>query len=94
MWHFVWLDRRSDDRVWETTWRNNDDVFAGIHQPLRNRPAGCYRRSADHPALAGAIVGALISLPDAFGLNSYVGVLGTGILFGALTGWAASMWGS
>jgi hypothetical protein len=47
-----------------------------------------------HPVLAGAIVGALISLPDAFGLNSYVGVLGTGILFGALTGWAASVWGT
>jgi hypothetical protein len=47
-----------------------------------------------HPILAGAIVGLLISLPDAFGLNSYVGVLGTGLLFGALTAWAVKMWGS
>jgi hypothetical protein len=47
-----------------------------------------------HPILAGAIVGLLISLPDAFGLHSYAGVLGTGLLFGALTGWAAKMWGS
>lgn len=45
-----------------------------------------------HPVLAGAIVGLLVSLPDAFGLNSYAGVLGTGLLFGALTGWAAKMW--
>lgn len=47
-----------------------------------------------HPILAGAIVGLLISLPDAFGLRSYVGVLGTGLLFGGLTGWAAKMWGT
>jgi hypothetical protein len=47
-----------------------------------------------HPVLAGAIVGLLISLPDAFGLYSYVGVLGTGLLFGALTAWATKMWGS
>jgi len=46
-----------------------------------------------HAVLAGAIVGLLVSLPDAFGLNSYAGVLGTGLLFGALTGWAAKMWG-
>ena len=47
-----------------------------------------------HPILAGAIVGLLISLPDAFGLHSYAGVLGTGLLFGALTAWATRMWGS
>jgi hypothetical protein len=47
-----------------------------------------------HPALAGAVVGLLVSLPDAFGLNSYAGVLGTGLLFGALTGWAARWWGA
>jgi hypothetical protein len=29
-----------------------------------------------HPVLAGAIVGLVVSLPDAFGLNSYFGVLG------------------
>ena len=47
-----------------------------------------------HPILAGAIVGVLISLPDAFALESYVGVLGTGLLFGGLTAWAAKMWGT
>ncbi|HZE27510.1 MAG TPA: hypothetical protein VE083_08990 [Terriglobales bacterium] len=47
-----------------------------------------------HPVLAGAIVGVLISLPDAFALKAYVGILGTGLLFGALTGWAAKMWGT
>jgi len=43
-------------------------------------------------ALAGAIVGLLISLPDAFALKSYPGILGTGLVFGALAGWAARMW--
>ena len=46
-----------------------------------------------HPILAGAIVGLLISLPDALGLNSYIGVLGTGLLFGGLTAGAVKMWG-
>jgi|SRR5205807_3387853 len=43
-----------------------------------------------HPALSGAIVGLLISLPDAFALKSYIGILGTGLIFGAIAGWAAS----
>jgi hypothetical protein len=42
-----------------------------------------------HPALAGALVGVLISLPDAFALHTYVGIIGTGLIFGALGGWAA-----
>ncbi|HEX8800257.1 MAG TPA: hypothetical protein VF772_16690 [Terriglobales bacterium] len=37
--------------------------------------------------LAGALAGLLISLPDAFSLDSYVGVPGTGIVFGAIAGW-------
>lgn len=45
-----------------------------------------------HPALAGAIVGLLISLPDALAMKSYAGILGTGLLFGALAGWAANTW--
>jgi hypothetical protein len=47
-----------------------------------------------HPIMAGAVVGLLVSLPDAFGLNSYVGVLGTDLLFGALTSWAVKLWGT
>lgn len=39
-----------------------------------------------HPTLAGALVGLLISLPDAFALHSYVGIIGTGLIFGALGG--------
>lgn len=46
-----------------------------------------------HPVLAGALAGLLISLPDAFGLKAYVGVLGTGVVFGALTGLAVKLWG-
>lgn len=45
-----------------------------------------------HPVLAGAIVGLLVSLPDAFALKAYAGILGTGLIFGALAGWAAKMW--
>ena len=44
------------------------------------------------PVASGALVGLLISLPDAFGLKTYIGVLGTGVLFGALTGLATQMW--
>ncbi len=42
---------------------------------------------------AGALTGLLISLPDAFALHSYIGVLGTGLLFGVLAGWASKTWG-
>jgi predicted outer membrane lipoprotein len=42
-----------------------------------------------HPVISGALVGLLVSLPDAFALKSYGGILGTGLLFGALAGWAA-----
>ncbi len=42
---------------------------------------------------AGALTGLLISLPDAFALHSYIGVLGTGLLFGGLAGWASKTWG-
>ena len=45
-----------------------------------------------HPALTGALVGLLISLPDAIAMKSYAGILGTGLVFGALTGWAVKMW--
>ena len=45
-----------------------------------------------HPALSGAIVGLLISLPDAIAVKSYAGILGTGLVFGALTGLAVKLW--
>jgi hypothetical protein len=41
-----------------------------------------------HPVISGALVGLLISLPDAFAMKSYVGILGTGLIFGALAGCA------
>jgi hypothetical protein len=47
-----------------------------------------------HPVLAGALAGVLISLPDAFALKAYAGILGTGAIFGGLTGWAVKMWGA
>jgi len=45
-----------------------------------------------HPALGGALVGLLISLPDALIAKSYVGIIGTGLIFGAMVGWAAKAW--
>src|SRR6266850_8008457 len=45
-----------------------------------------------HPAISGALVGLLISVPDAIAMKSYAGILGTGLVFGALTGWAVKMW--
>ena len=47
-----------------------------------------------HPAVSGALVGLLISLPDAFAMKSYTGIVGTGLIFGALAEWAAKTWGS
>ena len=46
-----------------------------------------------HPLVAGALAGLLISLPDALGLRAYAGILGTGLLFGALAGLAVKVWG-
>ncbi len=45
-----------------------------------------------HPAVTGAIVGLLISLPEAIAMQSYPGILGTGLVFGALTGLAVKAW--
>jgi hypothetical protein len=45
-----------------------------------------------HPVWTGILVGILVSLPDAFGLRNYGGILGTGVLFGALTGLAVTLW--
>ncbi|MBV6430907.1 MAG: hypothetical protein IANPNBLG_01027 [Bryobacteraceae bacterium] len=45
-----------------------------------------------HPVLSGILAGVLISLPDAFGLKSYGGIIGSGVLFGALTGLAVKLW--
>ena len=39
-----------------------------------------------HPAMSGALVGLLISLPDAFAMKSYAGILGTGLIFSVLAG--------
>lgn len=44
-----------------------------------------------HAAVSGAIVGFLISLPEAMAMKSYAGILGTGLAFGALTGLAAKL---
>ncbi len=40
----------------------------------------------------GVLDGLMVVLPDALAMKSYVGILGTGLVFGALAGWAAKMW--
>lgn len=45
-----------------------------------------------HPALTGALVGLLISIPDAIVTKTYVPIIVTGLIFGALSGWAARTW--
>ena len=44
-------------------------------------------------AFAGALTGLLISLPDAFALHTFAGVLGTGVVFGGVAGWLSEKWG-
>ncbi len=44
------------------------------------------------PAVSGAIVGLLTSLPEAMATKPYAGILGTGLVFGALTGLAVKLW--
>jgi hypothetical protein len=41
-----------------------------------------------HPILSGMLVGILVSLPDAFGLKVYGGIIGSGVVFGAIVGLA------
>lgn len=41
------------------------------------------------PSLAGALIGLLISLPDAVITKAYLPIIGTGILGGAILGWVA-----
>ena len=45
-----------------------------------------------HPVISGVFVGILVSLPDAFGLKVYTGIIGSGIVFGALVGIAVKLW--
>jgi hypothetical protein len=45
-----------------------------------------------HPAVSGAIVGFLISLPEAVAMKSYAGILSAGLVFGALTELAVKLW--
>jgi hypothetical protein len=45
-----------------------------------------------HSALAGALVGLLISIPDAIITKAYLPIIVTGLIFGALAGWAARAW--
>src|SRR5712691_8152992 len=45
-----------------------------------------------HPVISGVLVGVLVSLPYAFGLKAYGGIIGSGIIFGVLVGFAVRAW--
>jgi len=47
-----------------------------------------------HPALAGALAGLLISIPDSVITGKYGPILSTGLIFGGLAGWAGNAWGA
>ena len=44
------------------------------------------------PIWAGIVVGLLTSAPDAIITKTYAPILGTGVLFGAVCGWAVGRW--
>jgi len=45
-----------------------------------------------HPIASGLLVGLLTSLPDAIITKAYLPILITGLIFGALAGWAVGRW--
>jgi hypothetical protein len=45
-----------------------------------------------HPVITGVLVGILVSLPDAFGMQVYGGIIGSGIVFGAIVRLAVKVW--
>lgn len=45
-----------------------------------------------HPAVGGALVGLLVSIPDAIITKTYVPIIITGLILGALAGWAGRAW--
>ena len=45
-----------------------------------------------HPVLAGALVGLLVSIPDAVITKAYGPIIVTGLIFGALARWAGRAW--
>lgn len=47
-----------------------------------------------HPALSGALVGLLISVDAAIITKAYKPIILTGLVFGALAGWAGHAWGA
>jgi len=44
------------------------------------------------PIWAGIVVGLLTSVPDAIITKTYAPILGTGVLFGAISGWVVGPW--
>lgn len=44
------------------------------------------------PSWAGIVVGLLTSAPDAIITKTYAPILGTGVLFGAISGWVVGRW--
>ncbi|MCC7153237.1 MAG: hypothetical protein IT161_01610 [Bryobacterales bacterium] len=78
------------------TMRHGDQPATALLQAFTSRFAvgflGSNLSFPWHPVLSGILAGVLISLPDAFGLKSYGGIIGSGVVFGALAGVAVKLW--
>ena len=76
-----------------TRFGNHPDISRSMLQAYSSRLAvgvlGANVSLGMDRVITGALVGLLISLPDAFALRSYIGVLGTGVVLGATAGWTA-----
>jgi hypothetical protein len=78
------------------TMRHGSQPATALWQAFTSRFAlgflGANVRLPVHPVVSGVIVGILVSLPDAFGLGVYGGIIGSGVVFGAIVGLAVMLW--
>src|SRR5437016_11742584 len=91
--NFVWRHGCVDGSFWQKPGEIQNAPAASVFQPVR--AVGILAANVTisaAPAVSGAIVGFLISLPEAIAMKSYAGILGTGLVFGALTGLAVKLW--
>jgi hypothetical protein len=78
------------------TVRHGNQPATALLQAFTSRFAlGVFSANASfpwHPVITGILTGVLVSLPDAFALKAYGGIIGSGVVFGALAGLAVKAW--
>ena len=85
--HCVRSARRSDGGLRQAPRQIAGNALTSIFQPLCYRLSCCQRLTPNTSGISGVLVGLLISLPDAFAMKSYAGILGTGLIFSVLAGY-------